>query len=132
MAPMSLRRQFSAFVVVGLIAAAAHYGILIALVESGGLAPVPATLIGFVAGGIVSYLLNRRHTFSSDRPHHEAGWRFLIVSLVGFGLTFAIMALLVDRLGAPYLPAQALTTLIVMGWNFLANKFWTFGGAAPV
>ena len=71
---MSLSRQFSAFVMVGLVAAVAHYGLLIALVEGAGWAAVPATLAGYVAGGIVSYLLNRRHTYASDRPHEEAGW----------------------------------------------------------
>jgi putative flippase GtrA len=31
------------------------------------------------------------------------------------------------RLGAPYLPAQVLTTLVVMAWSFVAHKVWTFG-----
>jgi putative flippase GtrA len=31
-------------------------------------------------------------------------------------------------LGAPYLPAQLVTTGIVLVWSFLANKMWTFRG----
>lgn len=123
---MTLSRQFSAFVAVGLVAAVVHYGLLVGLVEGLGWAAVPATLAGYVAGGIVSYLLNRRHTYVSDRPHEEAGWRFAVVAGVGFGLTALFMHLFVDRLGAPYLPAQLVTTGIVLVWSFVANRLWTF------
>jgi putative flippase GtrA len=75
---------------------------------------------------VLSYWLNRRLTFQSDRPHQEAGWRFAVVAGVGFGLTAVLMHLFVDRAGAPYLPAQLVTTGIVLFWSFVANKFWTF------
>ena len=122
----ALGRQFSAFFGVGIAAAIVHYGLLVSLVEGYRMEPVRATLVGYVGGGIVSYLLNRRHTYASDRPHREAGWRFALVALVGFGLTWAFMALLVRLLGAPYLPAQIVTTGIVLVWSFLAHKLWTF------
>ena len=121
-----LIRQFTAFFGVGLVAAVAHYGLLVALVEGGGLHPVPATLAGYVAGGLVSYALNRRHTYTSRRPHREATWRFALVALVGFLLTWLFMYAFTIWLGAPYLPAQLVTTGIVMLWSFLAHKAWTF------
>lgn len=121
-----IARQFSAFAMVGLFAAIAHYSTLIGLVEAGLLGPVPATLLGFLAGAAVSYLLNRRYAFSSERPHKEAVWRFGVVAGVGFGLTGLIMAILTGPLNAPYLPSQFLTTGIVLFWSFLANRFWTF------
>lgn len=122
----ALARQFTAFFGVGLVAAVAHYGLLIALVEGGGFHPVPATLAGYVAGGLVSYALNRRHTYTSRRPHREATWRFALVALVGFLLTWLFMHAFTVWLGAPYLPAQLVTTGIVMLWSFLAHKAWTF------
>ena len=121
-----LIRQFTAFFGVGLAAAVAHYGLLIALVEGGGFHPVPATLAGYVAGGLVSYALNRRHTYMSSRPHREATWRFAMVALVGFLLTWLFMYAFTVWLGAPYLPAQLVTTGIVMLWSFLTHKVWTF------
>ncbi len=119
-------RQFSAFFGVGLAAAIAHYGLLVSLVEGYRMEAVRATLVGYIGGGLVSYVLNRRHTYASDRPHREAGWRFALVALVGFGLTWAFMALFVRVLGAPYFPAQIVTTGIVLVWSFLAHKLWTF------
>ena len=92
-----------------------------------GWGAVPATLVGYVAGGIVSYWLNRRHTFASDRPHEEAGWRFAVVAGVGFCLTWVAMHVLHDRLGVQYILAQLVTTGIVLVWSFVANKLWTFG-----
>ncbi|SEC45611.1 Putative flippase GtrA (transmembrane translocase of bactoprenol-linked glucose) [Rhizobiales bacterium GAS191] len=120
-------RQILAFGGAGIAAAIVHYGTLIGLVQGGALTPVPATLCGYIAGGIVSYALNRRHTYRSDRPHQEAVWRFAAVAAVGFLITFAVMHVLVDRWSLPYLPAQFLTTGIVLIWSFSAHKWWTFG-----
>ncbi|MBV8764579.1 MAG: GtrA family protein [Hyphomicrobiales bacterium] len=119
-------RQTLAFGGAGVAAAIVHYGTLIGLVQGGILAPVPATLCGYLGGGLVSYALNRRHTYRSDRPHREAVWRFVVVAAVGFFLTWAIMGVLVDRWTVPYLPAQFLTTGIVLIWSFLAHRGWTF------
>ena len=123
---LHLSRQFAVFSGVGVAAAVVHYGLLIGLVERAGWSPVEATLAGYVAGGVVSYALNRRLTYSSDRPHAEATWRFAAVALVGFVLTGALMQALTVRLGAPYIPAQLVTTGIVLFWSFLANRLWTF------
>lgn len=121
-----LTRQFAAFFGVGLAAAVAHYSLLILLVEKGDVHPVPATLAGYVAGGIVSYVLNRRHTYRSSRPHREATWRFALVAFVGFLLTWFLMHAFTVWLSGPYLPAQIITTGVVMLWSFLAHKIWTF------
>lgn len=115
----------------GLAAAVAHYGVLIGLVEGARWTPVPATLCGYVAGGIVSYALNRRLTFASRREHRDAIWRFAIVASVGFLLTGVLMALLVDGWRIPYLAAQMATTGCVLVWSFLAHKLWTFAEIAP-
>jgi putative flippase GtrA len=123
---MTLPRQLSTYALVGAVASLAHYAVLIALVEIGGVRPVPAALAGYVVGGVVSYGLNRRHTFASDRPHREAAWRFALVALLGFGLTYAFMRLFVEQLGAPYLPAQILTTILIMFVSFAINRIWTF------
>ena len=126
---LPLLRQLAVFGSVGLVAMAVHYGILLTLVELLRAAPVPATLAGYVAGGLVSYVLNRRHTFDSDAPHEEAGMRFALVAAVGFCVTWMLMQLLTVTLGAPYFPAQIATTLVVMAWSYVAHRFWTFGNA---
>jgi putative flippase GtrA len=123
---MTLRRQFSAFALVGIVATAVQYVVLIGLKELAHWSVISATLSGYCCGGIVSYTLNRRHTFDSDRPHTEAGWRFAIVTAGGFFVTWGLMHLFVVSWGAPYMPAQIVTTGLVMFWNFGGNRLWTF------
>jgi putative flippase GtrA len=124
---VSLPRQLSKYASVGVVATLAHYAVLIALVEGAGLGAVRATLSGYIVGGVVSYLLNRRHTFASGRPHAQATWRFALVAALGFCATYALMTLFVERWGAPYLPAQVATTVMVMFLTFFINRAWTFG-----
>jgi putative flippase GtrA len=118
--------QFSSFAGVGIVATSVHYGLLIGLVEVLDVSAVAAAMVGCVAGAVVSYGLNRRHTFHSNLPHQQAGRRFAIVALGGFGLTYLFMSFFVDFGGVPYLPAQAATTGIVMLWSFLGHRMWTF------
>lgn len=127
-----LSRDFSVFVLCGLVVTFVHYSVLVSLVETQGVSPVPATLAGYILGGIVSYLLNRRFAFRSDRPHREAGWRFALVAGIGFVLTGIVMSVLSGRLGLPYLLAQVLTTGTVLLWTFFANRTWTFAAPPPV
>lgn len=119
-------KQLTSYGWIGIVTAIAHYGVLIGLVELIGVRPVPATLAGFVVGAGVSYSLNRHFTFATERTHAEAGWRFLAIAGVGFVATWALMTLLVNRLGWPYLPMQLLTTLLVMVVSFTGHKFWSF------
>ena len=95
---MTLPRQLSVFALVGVVATTLHYAVLVGLVELAAWAPVPGALAGYLSGGIVSYYLNRRHTFVSDRPHEETTWRFALVAFVGFCLTYGFMGLFVDRM----------------------------------
>ena len=124
-------RQVIIFAATGLAAAVAHYGLMIVLVERARWMPLPATLSGYLAGGVVSYLLNRRFTFASARAHRDGAWRFAIVAGVGFGLTALSMAVLVNGAGLPYVPAQIATTGVVLIWSFAAHRIWTFGVPAP-
>ncbi len=128
---MVRRQQLLAFLAAGLASAVAHYGVLIGLVEGVHFTPVPATLCGYIAGGVVSYVLNRKLTFASRRSHAGAAWRFAVVAGVGFGLTGIAMTFLTGSLALPYLLAQVLTTGVVLVWSFTAHRFWTFD-EAPV
>ncbi len=127
-----LARQFTTFFGVGLVAAFVHFGVLVGLVEMFGVRPVPATLAGYLTATVVSYILNRRLTYASDRPQAEAAWRFCVVAGIGFLLTGLLMALFIRIAGpAYYFPAQVLTTGIVLFWHFVGHKLWTFRASPP-
>ena len=125
--PIPLARQLVAFGGVGVVAVVFHYSVLVGLREGFGLSPVPATLWGYIVGGYVSYVLNRRHTFGSAASHGRAGPRFALVAGVGFVITWVLMHLATQVLAVPYLLAQCAITALVMVWSYAAHRFWTFG-----
>ena len=122
-----IKREFTSFLIVGVVATACHYVLLILLVEGFGAAPVPASAAGAFLGAIVSYVLNRRLTFRSKRKHTITVPRFFTVAAISLATNTALMALLTGPLGWNYLIAQIITTITLILITFGANKLWTFG-----
>jgi ABC-type Mn2+/Zn2+ transport system permease subunit len=88
---------------------------------------LPGAALGYLVGGLVNYLLNRAHTFTTDRSHVQAGLRFAGVMAVGFSLTGLFMWVFTQQIGLPGIVARVITTGLVFCWNFGAHKLWTFG-----
>lgn len=121
--------RFLAFAVVGGIATALHYAILLLAVEVLGWPAVISSAVGFCTAVTVNYGLNYRYTFASRAPHVETASRFLLVATCGLGINTGTMALLVHGLGFHYLPSQVAATALTLAWNFSVHHFWTFGTA---
>jgi putative flippase GtrA len=117
--------QFLKFAAGGAVGTALHYAVLVAWVEAAGGPVVPGTLAGFCVGAFANYLIARRFVFVTARPHGSAVPRFALVAAAGAVINTAIVALLY-RAGAHYLAAQVAATGIVLAFNFLANRHWTF------
>lgn len=116
--------QFVLFAAVGTVGTAAHFAVLILLVRLLATGPVSASVAGFVTGALVNYGLNYHVTFRSRNPHTSALPKFLAVALAGLCLNTTIMAQATAKLH--YLFSQALATAVVLGWNFVCNRIWTF------
>ena len=122
-----LIRQFTAFVGVGAMATALDYAVFFIALQFLGLDPVPAALLGYAAGGVLSYLLNRAHVFETERAHRAAVVRFMGVMGVGFLLTGYAMRVFTEGLSLAPLLARILTYGVVLVFNFVAHRFFTFG-----
>lgn len=123
--------QFGRFLLVGALCTGLQYLILAAGVELAGIAAVPASAAGFAASSVLAYVLSHRFTFTSRSPHHLAAPRFVLVMVVGLALNALFMQCLHGYLGWHYLPAQVLTTLLTMLWNFWGHRRWSFAAAPP-
>ena len=123
---MSFSIKLFRYVVVGVIGTAIHFGILIALVELLGVEPVTASTIGFIVTLVVSYVLNHRWTFQTDRGHLSAMPRYILVSISGLLLNSGIMFVTVHILGLWYVLGQSLVVVVVPLTNFLFNYHWSF------
>jgi len=118
--------RFVRYCVVGVIGTIVHFATTIALVEIGRLDPVVASVIGFVAALLVSFVLNRQWTFASQAAVSTSLARYVAVSVFGFLLNIAIMAAVTKWLNLSYLIGLALVVLIIPAVNFTLNARWTF------
>ena len=118
--------QFLLFAGVGAIGTLGHYTTLIVLVQFWAVDPVFASSLGFVVGAIINYILNYHFTFQSDKRHAEALTKFLIVATIGAGINGFIMYIGVENTNINYLLVQIFATGVVLLWNFIVNKLWTF------
>ncbi len=123
---MVVATQFGKFLLVGGFSTALQYLILFALVQAAGVDPVVASSIGYVLSALANYDLNYRLTFRSRVPYLGGMLRFALVHAVGFLLNGSLMAAGTKLFGLHYLVAQVIATVVVLFWNFFANRRWTF------
>lgn len=121
-----MNEQFLKFSLVGVAATLTTYFVLVLLVEVLHQAAVPASVLGYLAGAAVNYVLNYRFTFSSTQAHQVAIPRYMTVMAVGFALNVIIMYVAVSRLAIHYLLAQLVAVAIVLVWSFALNRRWAF------
>jgi putative flippase GtrA len=157
--PPRARREWTRFLkfsVVGTIGAVVDFGTFNVLHSLVHVASIPASVASFIAAGTSNFLWNRFWTYPDSRskvPHRQAV-QFAVVSLVGLGIRTPLFAALespaiaaAGRLlaGAARsgiaLPlalspstlgrnmALAAAVLVVLVWNFLANRYWTYSDA---
>ena len=83
--------------------------------------------IAFITAATHNFILNKIWTFRSAWGLYKRQYmKFLLVSVLGLGLTLMCMAIFVEFFQLPIIMAKLITSVIVLSWNFLANKYWTF------
>jgi len=147
-------RQFVKFCIVGASSTAVDVGVLIVLLNvfsrlfSAG--PLSASepewqgrisiAISFLCGVTNGFFWNRRWTFrAQDGGPARQYVKFCLVNLVGLGLNLGIVSLLFGVIpralvaATPAFIANPRTVIaklaaitVVVFWNFLASKYWTF------
>jgi len=123
-------KRFFQYAAVGAVATAAHYAILVGLVEADLLAPQRAAALGAWIGAQVAFAGNAAFTFRGRGATVRAWSRFQLTAVVGAFLSFALVAVGV-RLGAHYLLAQIVATLINLLVTFEINRRWSFASTTP-
>jgi len=87
----------------------------------------PAAVLAFLVAVANNFWWNRHWTFGAGEGH--AGFqaaRFFVVSVIAFGVSFAVLTVLVDVVGIDELAAQALSIIAATPLNFAGNKLWSF------
>ncbi|MGO9378765.1 MAG: glycosyltransferase [Dissulfurispiraceae bacterium] len=118
---------FLKYAVVGCTGTAIDVGSLYLFVEFLHIHLLLATAMSFTLAVINNFALNKYWTFQYRSGNiRKQLIKFLIVSITGLVLTELSMALLVYNLKIWYMASKLITSGLVLMWNFLANKYWTF------
>jgi len=116
--------SFTLHVATGFVAVAAHYSVMYGFVRA-GVAGVPASALGFVAGALTRFALSYWHIFTPSRGVKVATVRFALAILLQLVANSALLAGLLD-LGMSLWPAQVTTTIALTFANYLAYRLWVF------
>jgi putative flippase GtrA len=120
----SLFLQVPRALAVSILAAALDCGVLFFLVEIGGWDRIPAAVVGYLAGGLVQYVLCSYWVFPGAPQNAATGFlAFTILSLFGLVITWLTMAVLA---GVNLLLAKVAALGLAFGWNFLSRKYLLF------
>jgi len=121
--------RVAAFVVVGSVAAAVHWCVVVALVAALGVAPLTANVVGWLVAFGVSFGGHRALTFGDARaPWRRAVARFFVVSAAAFAINQAAYALLLRHASLDYRVSLGLVLLAVAALTFWASRRWAFLG----
>jgi putative flippase GtrA len=126
--------QFVKFGIVGISNTLLTLAVYTLLLKVFGVWYLAASAIGFIAGTINSFLLNRRWTFRGHVGDALTPVRWTIVQGAGLGINEGLLYLLVDDARIDKLLAQVVATAVVTVTTFAGNRAWTFRAhsGAPV
>ncbi|WHH60319.1 GtrA family protein [Petroclostridium sp. X23] len=119
--------EFMRYCAVGGIAFICDYSILYVLTEFIGVYYLISTFAGFTVGILINYILSQKWVFKNVKIHgFRPFFTFLIIGIVGLGITEICMWLGVEAANMNYMVIKVLTTAIVLLWNYTARKTLIF------
>ena len=112
------------FGIVGVICFVIDYGLMALLTEVFSVNYLLSCGISFTLSTVVNYLLSMRYVFRRGNAYGRKTEFviFVVMSLVGLGLTELLMLLFSDVLHVHYLISKIVVTVIVMAYNFVTRK----------
>ncbi|MBP6725306.1 MAG: GtrA family protein [Halioglobus sp.] len=130
--PRDLSGQVMRFALVGAAATCTHY--IVALISAIHIPIYGANLLGYLAAVAISYFGHQRYSFrvaAEDVSHQRQLPRFVAGSLGGLALSYLLLALMRDLVGAPNWLSLAVAVGLVPVYAFVLNKLWVFRATAP-
>lgn len=92
----------------------------------GSIDAAAANFVGYLAGMVNSFILNKAWTFEARGRTLQQMQRFVTLNIVGLIGSTVLMFIGVDLLGVPYPPVFAGTVILTTIFHFVGNKHWTF------
>jgi putative flippase GtrA len=124
--------QFVKFGIVGVSNTVLTLVVYTVLLKVLGVWYLAASAIGFIAGAVNGFLLNRRWTFREHVGDALTPVRWGVVQACGLGIDELLLYVLVHDAHLDKLLAQVCATAVVTVTTFFVNRAWTFRVHAPV
>ena len=124
--------QFFRYALVGLISNTALYLAYLVLTAT-GVEPKLAMTALYIIGVTLTFIFNKRWSFSHEGMHGPAFIRYCVTYGFGYFINLLGLLALVDRLGYPHQIVQGALLITVAVMLFILQKFWVFrlDGPAP-
>ena len=119
--------RFFRYAVAGGIATLCDLLILYILTSKVGVYYLIAAAIGFCVGALINYSINRQWGFRGTKIKFLYGFiSFFLIGVIALVMTLGFMAILVEYFGVDYMTARIVTLVVVLPWNYIMNKKYTF------
>lgn len=126
----SILLQVPRALAVSVLALAIDFGLYVACLYV-GMPALLAALIGYLAGGVVQYVLCSWWVFSTSVKNDALGLvAFFVLSLVGLAITELVILIVHDWMGVHPYPAKIAAVGLAFAWNFLSRKYLLFRASA--
>jgi len=118
------------FVMVGGVCFATNFAVLFCGTGVFGWHYLISMAVSIVVANTLGWLLNRRWTFAeSGDPWWKEYFRYLSVSLSSTLIGLGLMVLCVSVMSIHYLLSNAMVSLLMLLFNFIAHRDWSFSGS---
>ncbi|MBO9701095.1 MAG: GtrA family protein [Sporocytophaga sp.] len=121
-----LRDQFIRFAVVGGICTAVSYSIFITLTEFTQTHYLVASTVGFLAGLVTGFYINKNWTFAKEDTNKIYFLKYFLVYLFSLVVNLLILEYLVESYEVPKMVAQVIATGTTVFSNFFGSKILVF------
>lgn len=119
------------FLFVGVISSLVDIGLLYYLCEYTGMWYIPAAIVSYCCGILVSYSLNKVLTFHDRTRNYLSQFTtFAAISLSCLVVNVAVIWLLVELALFNYMAAKILATICAFFWNYYGQSRITFRAGA--
>jgi putative flippase GtrA len=126
---LALRRWailLSRYSSVGLLATGVYFTVANVLILSDIVPAITASVIAYATGMVVSFIGQSRFTFRVSSHSKSQVVRYLVLSVIGFGVSYASVYLATVYFGVCPIWGTAATAISVPALSFVVMKVWVF------
>jgi putative flippase GtrA len=117
---------FIRFLITGGLATLIQFILLWFFVSTLQLNQTFSSAMAFSISAVFNYILSYYFTFSAASPHGRALFKFCIMVVLGLLINTSCFHLFNILLSGQYLIAQAMSTVLLIIWNFNLSRKWIF------